>query len=126
MRKNMTLPLAFHAFSALVEGKLAEAVEGAVCLVALIFRMFESNVPRLFLKFERFSSLKKCCRGAALRGNAATTRAMWPDCGIARLAGAVIRQHTVHHPRRFGAPPSPYWPVPTIGSGAPRFPLAFA
>jgi hypothetical protein len=61
----MTLPLAFHALSVVVEGKLAEAVEGAVCLMALIFRMFESNLQRLFLKFERFSSLKKSCRGGA-------------------------------------------------------------
>jgi hypothetical protein len=55
----MTLPLTFHVLSVVVEGKLAEAVEGAVCLVERIFRMFESNLQRLFLKFERFSSLRK-------------------------------------------------------------------
>jgi hypothetical protein len=62
MRKNMTLPLAFHELSAVVEGKLAEAVEGAVCSLVRIFRMFDSNLQRIFLKFERFSSLRKSCR----------------------------------------------------------------
>jgi hypothetical protein len=55
----MTLPLAFHELSAVVEDTLAEAIEGEVRSVLSIFRMFDSNSRRLFLKFERFSSLKK-------------------------------------------------------------------
>jgi hypothetical protein len=65
MRKNMTLPLAFHELCAVVEGKLAEAVEGVVCSVVRILRMFDSNLRRLFLKFERFSSLRESCRARA-------------------------------------------------------------
>jgi hypothetical protein len=55
----MTLPLAFHVLSAVVEDTLADAIEGEVRSVLLIFRMFDSNPQRLFLKFERFSSLRK-------------------------------------------------------------------
>ena len=59
IRKNMTLPLAFHDVSTVVEDTLADAIEGEVRSVLWILRMFDSNLQRLFLKFERFSSLKK-------------------------------------------------------------------
>ncbi|MEJ0075960.1 MAG: hypothetical protein WDO17_11025 [Alphaproteobacteria bacterium] len=56
----MTLPLVLHGVLPAVEAKLAEPFEGEVRSVPSILRMFESSCPRLFLKFERFSSLKKC------------------------------------------------------------------
>src|ERR1051325_4198779 len=59
-RKNMTLPLVLHGVFPAVDMKLAEPLEGEVGSVLSILRMFESSCPRLFLKFERFSSLKKC------------------------------------------------------------------
>jgi hypothetical protein len=55
----MTLPLVFHGVSTVVEDRLAEALESRVGSVVLILRMFDSNPQRLFLKFERFSSLRK-------------------------------------------------------------------
>src|SRR3954467_15344394 len=58
-RKNMTLPLVLHGVFPAVDMKLAEPFEGEVRSVPSILRMFESSCPRLFLKFERFSSLKK-------------------------------------------------------------------
>ena len=62
IRKNMTLPLVLHDVFTAVEAKLAEAFEGEVRSVPLILRMLEASCPRLFLKFERFSSLKNCRR----------------------------------------------------------------
>jgi len=58
-RKNITLPLVFHGVFTAVEETLAEPLEGEVGSVASILRMLETSCPRLFLKFERFSSLKK-------------------------------------------------------------------
>src|ERR1041385_6706992 len=58
-RKNMTLPLVFHGVFTAVEGRLAKPFEGEVRSVRSILRMFEASFPRLFLKFERRSSLKK-------------------------------------------------------------------
>src|SRR5256885_965042 len=59
MRKNMTLPLVLHGVFTAVEGTLAEAFEGEVRSVLSILRMFEPSFQRVFLKFERFSSLRK-------------------------------------------------------------------
>jgi hypothetical protein len=59
IRKNMTLPCVLHGVFTAVEVTLAEAFEGEVRSVPLIFRMFEASFRRVFLKFERFSSLKK-------------------------------------------------------------------
>src|SRR4051812_11033133 len=58
-RKNMTLPLVLHGVFPAVDVKLAEPFESEVRSVPSILRMFESSCPRLFLKFERFSSLRK-------------------------------------------------------------------
>ena len=59
IRKNMTLPLVLHGVFTAVEDTLAEAFEGEVGSVPSILRMFEASFRRVFLKFERFSSLKK-------------------------------------------------------------------
>ena len=59
MRNNMTLPRVFHDVFIAVADTLAEALEGEVGSVSQILLMFESNLQRLFLKFERFSSLRK-------------------------------------------------------------------
>jgi hypothetical protein len=56
----MTLPLALHGVFPVVEAKLAKPLEKEVRSVLSILRMFEASCLRLFLKFERFSSLKKC------------------------------------------------------------------
>jgi hypothetical protein len=62
-RKNMTLPFVPSSLFAAVEDTLADAIEGEVGSVRWILRMFEPSFRRPFLKFERFSSLKKwCCR----------------------------------------------------------------
>src|SRR5205085_5830677 len=66
MRKNMTLPLVLHGVFTAVEDRLAKAFEGEVRSVPWILRMFEPSFRRLFLKFERFSSLRKSCCCAAL------------------------------------------------------------
>jgi len=63
-RNDMTLPRVFHDVFIVVVDTLAEAIEGAVGPVLRILRMFDSNLHRAFLKFERFSSLKKGCRAA--------------------------------------------------------------
>jgi hypothetical protein len=60
----MALPFVPHD-SAVDEDTLAEAFEGEVGSVRLILRMFETSFRRLFLKFERFSSLRKSCRARA-------------------------------------------------------------
>src|ERR1051325_1423496 len=59
-RKNMTLPLVLHGVFPAVDVKLAEPLEGEVRSVPSILRMLETSCPRLFLKFERLSSLRKC------------------------------------------------------------------
>src|SRR5687768_1916943 len=59
MRKNMTLPCVLHGVFTAVETTLAEALEGDVRSVLSILRMFETSFRRPFLKFERFSSLRK-------------------------------------------------------------------
>src|SRR5947209_8312935 len=62
IRKNMTLPFVPHAIAIADDDTLAEAVEGEVRSVRSILRMFEPSFRRLFLKFERFSSLRNSCR----------------------------------------------------------------
>jgi hypothetical protein len=59
IRKNMTLPCVLHGVFTAVEGTLAEAFEGEVRSVLSILRMFDASFRRPFLKFERFSSLRK-------------------------------------------------------------------
>jgi hypothetical protein len=66
-RKNMTLPLVLHGVFTAVEGRLAKPFEGEVRSVPSILRMLEASFLRLFLKFERFSSLKKSARRGALQ-----------------------------------------------------------
>jgi hypothetical protein len=62
----MTLPLVLHGVFTAVGNTLAKAFEGEVRSVLSILRMFEPSFRRLFLKFERFSSLRNRCRSAAL------------------------------------------------------------
>jgi len=59
----MTLPLVLHGVFTAVEERLAEAFEGEVRSLPSILRMFEQSFPRVFLKFERFSSLKNDAGG---------------------------------------------------------------
>src|SRR6476661_1487317 len=73
IRKNMTLPFVPHEITIADEDTLADAVEGEVGSVRSILRMFETSFQRFFLKFERFSSLRKPCR--TRRG-----------CAVARVA----------------------------------------
>jgi len=58
----MTLPRVFHDVFIAVVDTVAESIEGEVGPVLWIFRMFETNLRRVFLTFERFSSLRKQCR----------------------------------------------------------------
>jgi len=58
----MTLPFVPRDIFIADVDTLAEAFEGEVGSVRQILRMFEASFRRLFLKFERFSSLKKSCR----------------------------------------------------------------
>jgi hypothetical protein len=55
----MTLPCVLHGIFTAVEETLAEAFEGGVRSVLSILRMFEASFRRVFLKFERLSSLRK-------------------------------------------------------------------
>jgi hypothetical protein len=55
----MTLPLVPHGVLTAVVETLAEPLESEVGSVSLILRMFEASFQRIFLKFERFSSLRK-------------------------------------------------------------------
>jgi hypothetical protein len=57
----MTLPCVLHGIFTAVEITLAGAFEGEVRSVLSILRMFEESFRRPFLKFERFSSLRKQC-----------------------------------------------------------------
>jgi hypothetical protein len=75
IRKNMTLPFVPHEIPIADEDTLAEAVEGGVGSVRSILRMFDSSFQRIFLKFERFSSLRKSCRAGGKRGCA--TEHIW-------------------------------------------------
>jgi hypothetical protein len=59
IRNIITRPLVLHGVCTAVDEKLAEALEGEVRWIATILLMFESSFRRLFLKFERFSSLRK-------------------------------------------------------------------
>ena len=110
----MTLPRVFHDVFIVVAGTLAEAIEGEVGPVLWILRMFETNLQRALLKFERFSSLRKRCwvtrrcgpvrlqtvpqlRAAA----AAIVATRERTTASVRLAAAFIRQPTVHHAERF-------------------------
>ena len=49
-RKNMTLPCVFHDVFIVVADTLAEAFESEVGSLLWIFRMFETNLQRGFLK----------------------------------------------------------------------------
>src|SRR6185436_15410195 len=86
-RNHMTLPRVFHDVFIAVVDTLAESIEGEVGPVLWIFRMFETNLRRVFLTFERFSSLRKRCR---------VTR----HCGPVRL-------QTVPQLREYGPQPPP-------------------
>jgi hypothetical protein len=55
----MTLPLVLHGVFTAVDETLAEALEGEVGSMRSILRIFDSTLRRLFLKFERFSSLRE-------------------------------------------------------------------
>ena len=61
-RNHMTLLRVFHDFFIAVVDTVVESIEGEVGPVLWIFRMFEPNLRRVFLTFERFSSLRKRCR----------------------------------------------------------------
>jgi hypothetical protein len=66
----MTLPRVFHDVFIAVVDTLAESIEGKVGPVLWIFRMFETNLRRVFLKFERFFIVKKAMPGdVALRAS---------------------------------------------------------
>ena len=58
-KKEHDPALVLHGVFTAVEDTLAEALEGEVRSVPSILRMFEASFRRLFLKFERFSSLRK-------------------------------------------------------------------
>jgi hypothetical protein len=134
----MTLPLAFHVLSVVVEGKLAEAVEGAVCSLVRIFRMFDSNLQRLFLKFERFSSLKKSCRVSARIENPAQPCAAARTGKLRRLHvswGCIVRRlpccrlHSATDRSPFAPIPLAIVPVfarTAVARRPSRSPLAFA
>jgi hypothetical protein len=82
----MTLPFAPHDVFIAAGVRLAEAFEGGIGLVRSILRMFESSCRRIFLKFERFSSLKESfCAASKSRalysGARFSTRAAAPDQG---------------------------------------------
>ena len=49
-RNHMTLPRVFHDVFIPVADTLAESIEGEVGPVLWIFRMFEANLQRVFLK----------------------------------------------------------------------------
>jgi hypothetical protein len=74
MRKNMTLPFVPHDVLIANDDTLAVAVEGEVGLVRWILRMFETSCRRIFLKFDRFSSLKNSCCSAQRTRNAPSAR----------------------------------------------------
>src|ERR1041385_271081 len=91
-RKNMTLPLVLHGVFPAVEVKLAEPLEGEVRSVPSILRMLESSSPRLFLKFERFSSLKKC-RQSRTRPSASACLRSAIGCPRARSLATPFCRH---------------------------------
>src|SRR5215218_2682002 len=109
MRKNMTLPCVLHGIFTAVEVTLAGAFEGEVRSVLSILRMFEESFRRPFLKFERFSSLRKtmpparhyACpfTGPAKPSSKAEQGSKYALSG-ACLRAAFVRQQTVHHSRR--------------------------
>jgi hypothetical protein len=80
----MTLPCVFHDVFIVVADTLAEAFEGEVGSLRWILRMFESNLQRVFLKFERFSSLRKRCRAEP----DFTRNARFTDHAASEVAGA--------------------------------------
>src|SRR4051812_2342962 len=57
-RNIMTRPLVLHGVFTAVDKMLAEPVEGEVGSTRTILRIFEASFRRLFLKFERFLSLR--------------------------------------------------------------------
>src|SRR6188474_3507736 len=83
-RNHMTLPCVFHDVFIVVADTLAEPIEGEVGPVLWILRMFETNLQRVFLKFERFLSLRKRCHTAPhlaqRRNRRAPTPAKFPLC----------------------------------------------
>jgi hypothetical protein len=93
----MTLPLVLHGVFTAVEGRLAKPFEGEVRSVPSILRMLEASFPRLFLKFERFSSLRK----SAARG------ALHHECAVAlRATPRGPRILCSHRARSAFVPPS--------------------
>src|ERR1700752_3038732 len=99
-RKNMALPLVFHGVFTAVEVTLAEPLEGEVGSVPWILRMLEASCLRLFLKFERFSSLRKCRRrhSAFVRSREPARVFLKASCDCHRAAA--VWQPTIHHSRR--------------------------
>src|SRR3954468_12105278 len=105
-RKNMTLPLVLHGVFPVVEAKLAEPLEREVRSVLAILRMLAASCLRLFLKFERFSSLKKW-GGLQTDGRTGEPRTRGARKAIESCARCAFRhpramvwQPTVHHSRR--------------------------
>jgi hypothetical protein len=72
----MTLPFVPRDIFIADVDTLAEAFEGEVGSVRQILRMFEASFRRLFLKFERFSSLRKSSRDGALCARQTIARAV--------------------------------------------------
>jgi hypothetical protein len=95
----MTLPLVLHGVFPAVETTLAEPLEGEVRSVLLILRMLEASCLRLFLKFERFSSLKKCEHFATLSAPSLRDVNHHMCADARRHRAAVVWQLTVHHSR---------------------------
>ena len=103
----MTLPCVFHDVFIVVADTLAEAFDSEVGSPLWILRMFETNLQQGFLKFERFSSLRKRCRvtrrGGPVRlqtvpqlraANAAIVATRERTTASVRLAADFIRQPT--------------------------------
>jgi hypothetical protein len=85
----MTLPLVPHEFSIAVEETLANLFEGDVGSVSQILRMLDSSFRPLFLKFERFSSLRnsRCDLACRKHGPASPADGMRQDAadGVATM-----------------------------------------
>ena len=129
----MTLPCVFHDIFIAVADTLAEAIEGEVGWVLRILRMFESNLRRVFLKFERFSSLRNNTGPLAVGGHAQFRHAkpcIGPDVSCVpdvRLL-PLCRPHSATACSPFGmkANASPwYLPISLPPKQRRRVPLAF-
>src|SRR5215213_6934829 len=114
IRKNMTLPCVLHGIFTAVEDTLAEPFEGEVRWVLSILRMFDASFRRAFLKFERFSSLRKRCqplaRCAWLRRHALTSNESVRQIGRVLSADACeppwCRPHSATDRSPFGTKPN--------------------